>query len=72
MNSITNLSAKQLRRAAKLKEKIAALENELTKVLGGSTATTSSRTWKMSPAAKAKISAKLKAAWARRKAKGAK
>jgi hypothetical protein len=34
MNSILNLSVQQLRHAADLKEKIAALENELSRLLG--------------------------------------
>jgi hypothetical protein len=74
MSLFTNLSAKQLRQAADLKEKITALEKQLSQLLG-STAQTAvakapSKKFTMSAAAKAKISAAAKLRWA--KVKGAK
>lgn len=74
MKSFESLTAPQLRRAAKIKEKIQSLNNELDRIFGGSipadTAAPKVRRIrrKMSPAAKAKLSAKLKAIWAKRKA----
>ncbi len=74
MKSFESLTAPQLRRAAKIKEKIQSLNNELDRIFGGSitagpAAPQARRVRrKMSPAAKAKLSAKLKASWARRKA----
>ena len=78
MSSILNLSAQQLRQAADLKEKIAALENELSQLLGSSAkavaapvvAKPTTKKFVMSAVAKAKISAAAKARWA--KIKGAK
>ncbi|MBI5772925.1 MAG: hypothetical protein HZA89_04165 [Verrucomicrobia bacterium] len=73
MKSFETLSPAQLRRAAELKEKIESLTSELNKIFGGSTPAgvaapkKDRRRRKMSPAAKAKLSAKLKIAWARRK-----
>jgi hypothetical protein len=69
-SSITNLSPKQLRRAADIKEKIASLQNELNQLLGSSTAPRMGRRggWKMSAAAKAKIAAAARARWAKIKA----
>ena len=70
MSSITNLSAQQLRQAADLKEKISALENQLSQLLG-STTTVAKATKKkggMSAAGKAKIAAAQKARWAKVKA----
>ncbi len=74
MSSIANLSVQQLRQAAALKEKIQALEKELGKLLGSTTAASTGpvagkKKFKMSAAAKAKISAAAKARWA--KIKGA-
>ena len=71
MKSFESLTAAQLRHAAELKEKIQSLHHELEQIFGGATpAAPSSRRGRrsMSPATKAKLSAKLKAAWARRKA----
>jgi hypothetical protein len=75
MSSISNLSAKQLRKAATLKEKIQSLENELNHLLGSSApaaavAASTKKKFKMSAAARAKISAAAKARWA--KVRGAK
>jgi hypothetical protein len=74
MSSISNLSVQQLRKAAVLKEKIQSLEKELNHLLG-STATVAAgpaprkKKFRMSAAAKAKISRAAKARWA--KIKGA-
>ena len=87
MKSIASLTSAQLRRAAEIKEQIQSLNNELNRIFVGpaTTATTATTTTtaaagapqvgqvrgKMSPAAKAKLSAKLKAYWAKRKAAAA-
>jgi hypothetical protein len=66
MNSISSLSAQQLRRAAAIKEQIDALEGELGKILGGNGATlkvAGKRT--MSASARARIGAAQKARWAK-------
>jgi hypothetical protein len=72
MNSINNLSAQQLRRAAAIKEQIQSLENELNRIFGSptkiATAPAPKKRRKMSAAARAKISAAAKARWARVKA----
>jgi hypothetical protein len=76
MSSIANLSAQQLRQAADLKEKIAALENELSQLLGSSVkavaAPSAAKAPKnkggMSAAGKARISAAAIARWAKVKA----
>ena len=72
MSSIINLSAHQLRHAADLKEKIATLEKELSQLFGSPSApaVTDAPTKKrgMSAAARAKISAAVKARWAKVKA----
>jgi hypothetical protein len=71
MNSITSLSAQQLRRAAAIKEQIDALENELGKILGGGeTVVASNGKRTMSASARARIGAAQKARWA--KVKGTK
>lgn len=66
------LTSKQLRHAANIKDKIENLQSELTHLLGGSTVANGSpakatvpRKRKMSAAARAKISAAAKARWAR-------
>ena len=71
MNSFENLTPTKLRRAAEIKEKLQSLNNELNQIFGGLVPVTPKvgrAKRKMSPAAKAKLSAKLKASWARRKA----
>ena len=75
MSLITSLSVQQLRQAAGLKEKIQSLEKELGRLLGSSAAPTTSaapgkKKFKMSAAARAKISAAAKLRWA--KVKGTK
>lgn len=67
-----DLTAKQLRQAASIKEKIAALEKKLGKLLGSTgkpAAKPRKKRRKMSAAGRARISAAMKARWARKKAK---
>jgi hypothetical protein len=70
MNSINNVSAEQLRRAAAIKDQIDALESELGSILGGRTsrgrAGGGRRT--MSASARARIAAAQRARWAKYKA----
>ena len=72
--SIASLSARQLRRAADIKDKIQSLEKELEQILGSSTkpATPAApkKRRKMSAAGRARIAAAQKARWV--KIKGAK
>jgi len=75
MNSFTDVSAKQLRHAASIKERIDELEHELSQILGTSHARTGGsdhstaprRTGKrrMSAAGRAAIAAGARARWAR-------
>jgi hypothetical protein len=73
MSSIANLSAPQLRQAADLKEKIAALENELSQLLGSTAKVIAApvvgkapkKKGGMSAAGKAKVAAAQKARWAK-------
>jgi len=72
---LSSLSVQQLRKAATLKEKIQSLEKELGQLLGSATQPAADavpkKKWKMSKAARAKISAAAKARWAKlRAAKG--
>jgi hypothetical protein len=73
MNSIENLSVQQLRRIINLKDKIAALENKLSKLVGSTTEPFAARApkkrRKMSAAGKARIVAAQKARWAKVKGK---
>jgi len=65
---MTNLSASQLRRAANLKDKLASLQKELTRLLGSADVAVAPRKRrKMSAAARAKIAAAQKARWAKSK-----
>ena len=76
MSSIANLSVQQLRQAADLKEKIVALEKELSQLLGSSAkvvaapvvAKAPKKKGGMSAAGKAKVAAAQKARWAKVKA----
>ncbi len=76
MNVLT-LSAQQLRRAAKIKDKIEDLQIELSRILGDKGDDSSGqpaepkkkRRRRRTAAQKAKLSAALKASWAARKAK---
>lgn len=74
MNSIINLSAQQLRRAAAIKDQIQSLENELGRIFGSSITPVAvaapKKRRKMSAAGRAKISAAAKARWAKVRAKG--
>lgn len=68
MNLIVNLSAQQLRRAADIQEKIAALQDELSRYLGGSTPSRGPgrpRKSGMSVAGRARIAAAQRARWAK-------
>ncbi len=69
MNSIADLSVKQLRQVINLREKIEALENKLSKLAGSTAkpvaAETPKKRRKMSAAARAKIAAAQKARWAK-------
>lgn len=73
-NTIADLSAKQLREAAEIKEKIAALQTELNRLVGdGKPGKSKAKTKsKMTPEARAKIGAAQKKIWAERKAKARK
>jgi hypothetical protein len=72
MESYLNLTAQQLRRAAELKEKIEALQEDLNKLLGTpaqpGAATAPARKRTLSPAAIARIRAAQKARWAAHRA----
>ena len=74
MDLIANLTASQLRRAADIKEKIASLQDELSKYLGAPASSTDGaprKKFKMSAAGRARIIAAQKARWAKVKtAKG--
>lgn len=69
MNSITSLSAQQLRRAAAIKDQIDTLESELGKILGGGagSAKVGSGRRTMSASARARIGAAQRARWAKAK-----
>jgi hypothetical protein len=73
MNTIINLSSQLLRKAAALKDKIQSLEKELGQILGSPTKAAAhaapKKRRKMSASAKAKISAAVKARWAKVKGK---
>jgi hypothetical protein len=64
-----NLTSKQLRQAANLKEKIVALEKELNQLFGSTakpvTGPAPKKRWKMSAAGRARIAAAAKARWAK-------
>jgi hypothetical protein len=64
-NSLSNVGAGELRRAAKLKEKITKLTKELDAILGGSSSTAPRKKHKMSAAGRAAIRAAQKARWAK-------
>jgi hypothetical protein len=67
METFTNLTAKQLRRAADVKERIDALQKELEQLLGAPTpaaAATAPKRKKISAAGIARIRAAQKARWA--------
>jgi hypothetical protein len=65
---MTHLSARQLRRAADIKDKIESLQKELTRLLGSTDGPAAPRKRrKMSAAARAKIAAAQKARWAKQR-----
>lgn len=71
-NVLSRLSVAQLNKAVRIKERIEALEAELTSLLGGSASPATGggeggirRRRKMSAAAKAKIAAAQRARWAK-------
>ena len=69
--NLSDISATQLRQAASIKEQIEKLQKELMRILGTATPAATAPAApkkKMSPAAKAALSAKLKEIWAKRKA----
>jgi hypothetical protein len=67
--NITELSPQQLRKAAQIKEKIASLQNELNRLLGGAPEQAApKKKRKMSAEGRAKISAAAKKRWAEVKA----
>jgi hypothetical protein len=71
MNSFSNLSVEQLRKAADLKDEIAGLENELSQLLGLAAEPNATKTPKtskkrgMSAAGRARVAAAQKARWAK-------
>ena len=72
MSSINDLSVQQLRQAAALKEKIEALQNELSQLLGSTAKAISATPAKapkkkggMSAAGRASVAAAMKARWAK-------
>ncbi len=67
--NITDLSSEQLRKAANIKEQIAGLERELQSVFGSNGASNAKPTkGGMSAAGRARLSAAVKARWAKQKA----
>ena len=74
MTNLLSLTSAQLKHAAAIKDKISALEKELTAILGSSStpAPTPKMKSKMSAAGRAKIAAAQKARWAKVKKPAAK
>ena len=70
-NALANVSLHQLKQAVAIREKIESLEKELSRIVGGTPGITKAprKKRKMSAAARAKISAGMKARWAKRKGK---
>jgi hypothetical protein len=73
-NTFADLSLQQLKKAVTIREKIESLEKELSRIIGGGSGTPKAgapapnrKKRKMSAAARAKISAGMKAGWAKRK-----
>ena len=65
--TILNLSAQQFRKAAKIKDRIASLENKINQIIGAPAQANAAprKRRKMSAAGKAKIAAVQKARWAK-------
>ena len=71
-NAFADLSLQQLKKAVTIREKIESLEKELSRIIGtGTPGVTKAprKKRKLSAAARAKISARMKARWAKRKGK---
>jgi len=70
---LADISLQQLKQAVAIREKIESLERELSRIIGGQPSAAKSgaprRKGKMGAAARAKISAGMKARWAKRKGK---
>ena len=70
-NPLANISLQQLKQAVTIREEIESLENELSRIIVGQSSragtAASPRKGRMSRAARAKISAAMKARWAKRK-----
>jgi len=65
-----NLTSKQLRRAATIKEKIQGLERQLSRLLGtGKASASSGQRRRMSAAGRARIAAAQRARWAKVRAR---
>ena len=71
MNSLTSLSPAQLRRAARIQEKVQALQQKLSDLLGAETES-APRKRRLSAAGRAAIAAGARARWARAKGRGGK
>jgi hypothetical protein len=72
MSNLLSLTSSQLKRAADVKDRISALEKELTSILGSSSTPSPAAPkgkFKMSAAARAKIAAAQRARWAKVKGK---
>jgi hypothetical protein len=66
-----NLSASQLRHTADIKDKIEALQSELTRLFGNTNAAAPRKRRKMSATARAKIAAAQRARWAKQRGRKA-
>ena len=66
--SLTNLTSKNLRRAAAIKDRITKLQAELSRLLEGAEAESVKKRRKMSAAGRARIAAAQRARWAKVKA----
>jgi len=72
MNTVRNVSIKQLKRAVIIREKIDSLQRELTQILGGEIPIRRVGKRKMSAAARARIGAAQRVRWAKVKGASAK
>ena len=75
MNALTELTPKQLRRAADLQERIQALQHQLVAILGAEVSRPApqpgpKRTRRVTPAGRARLAALARARWAKVKAAG--
>ena len=71
-NLLTTLSVQELKRAVAIRERLDGLENELDRITGSAAARAKNgaarKKRRLSPAARARISAAMKARWAAKKA----